>query len=89
MEAELSERAAQRGQAITDYFLTLAEADLYGEPELSEQERKKRMLFFKSASRIACPGIKAFSLKIIGRGFWQSARPAPFSALLRLPHERT
>ena len=41
MEAELSERAAQRGQAITDYFLILAEADLSGEIEMSEAEQKE------------------------------------------------
>ena len=41
MEAELSERAAQRGQAITDYFLTLAEEDLYGLAEMSAEEQQE------------------------------------------------
>ena len=39
LEAELSERAAQRGQAIQDYFLTLAEDDLYGLTEMSLEEQ--------------------------------------------------
>ena len=43
LEAELSERAALRGQAITDYFLTLAQADLYGEHDLSEAEREEEV----------------------------------------------
>lgn len=41
LEAELSERAAQRGQAITDYFLTLAEEDLYGMTEMSAEEQEE------------------------------------------------
>lgn len=41
MEAELSERAAQRGQAITDYFLTLAEEDLHGMTGMSAEEQEE------------------------------------------------
>ena len=41
LEADLSERAAQRGQAITDYFLTLAEEDLYGMAEMSAEEQEE------------------------------------------------
>lgn len=41
LEAELSERAAQRGQAITDYFLTLAEEDLYSMTEMSAEEQEE------------------------------------------------
>ena len=41
LEAELSERAAQRGQAMSDYFLTLAEEDLYGMAEMTAQEQEE------------------------------------------------
>ncbi len=41
MEAELSERAAQRGQAITDYLLMLAEEDLHGEIRMSVEEQEE------------------------------------------------
>ncbi len=41
LEADLSERAAQRGQAIQDYFLTLAEEDLYGMAEMSAEEQEE------------------------------------------------
>lgn len=38
MEVQLSERAAIFGQALPDYLLTLAEADIQGGYELSEEE---------------------------------------------------
>lgn len=41
LEAELSERAAQRGQVITDYFLTLAEEDIYGLAEMSAEDQEE------------------------------------------------
>ena len=41
MEAELTERAAERGQGIQDYFLTLAEEDLYGLAKMSAEEKKE------------------------------------------------
>lgn len=41
LEADLSERAAQRGQAIQDYFLTLAEEDLYSLAEMSNEEQEE------------------------------------------------
>ncbi len=41
LEAELSERAAERGQAINDYFLALAEEDLYGLTEMSAEEQEE------------------------------------------------
>lgn len=41
LEADLSKRAAQRGQAITDYFLTLAEEDLYRVAEMSAEEQEE------------------------------------------------
>ena len=55
LEAKLSERAAQRGQAIQDYFLTLAEEDLYGLAEMSveEQEEVAAILQERIADRLA------------------------------------
>ena len=55
LEAELSERAAQRGQAITDYFLTLAEEDLYGIAKMSveEQEEVAAVLHERMQDRLA------------------------------------
>ncbi len=41
LEVELSVRAAERGQAVPDYLLTLAEADVYGEIEMSEADRQE------------------------------------------------
>ena len=41
MEAELTERTAERGQGIQDYFLILAEEDLYGLAEMSAEEKKE------------------------------------------------
>lgn len=38
LETELPKRAVQRGQAIQDYFLTLAEEDLYSLAEMSAEE---------------------------------------------------
>ena len=55
LEVELSERAAQRGQAIADYFLTLAEEDLYGLVEMSvkEQEEVAAVLHERMQDRLA------------------------------------
>ena len=55
MEADLSERAAERGQAIQDYFLTLAEEDLYGLMEMSpeEQQEVSAILEERIADRLA------------------------------------
>ncbi len=41
MESEIPAWAAERGQAVSHYLLTLAEADVYGEIEMSEAERQK------------------------------------------------
>ncbi len=41
LEPEIAARAAERGQAVPDYLLTLAEADVYGEIEMSEEEREE------------------------------------------------
>ena len=55
LEADLSKRAAQRGQALTDYFLTLAEEDLYEIAEMSaeEQEEVAALLHERIQSRLA------------------------------------
>ena len=38
MEAQLCERAAKRGQSVTDYLMTLAESEDYFDISLSEEE---------------------------------------------------
>ena len=79
MGAELSERAVWRGQAITEYSLTLAEADWHGKSELSEAEREEEIAVIQQGLEELHAGNKGILLEeyrtaVIRHPLW---RPLP------------
>ena len=63
MEADLSERAAERGQAIQDYFLTLAVDDLYIFAEMSAEEQQEVVKVLQERQHDHASGEKSILLE--------------------------
>ncbi len=63
LESEISTRAAERGQAIPDYLLTLAEEDVYGEIEMSEAERQEEIALIRERIQDRLSGDKGILLE--------------------------
>ncbi len=62
MQPLLEEKAAQRGQAVPDYLLTLAEADIY-EDWQSEEDREEEIAILKERVQDRLSGEKGISLE--------------------------
>ncbi len=58
----LEEKAAQRGQALPDYLLTLAEADIY-ESWQSEEDREEEVAILKERIQDRLSGEKGILLE--------------------------
>lgn len=63
LEAELLMRAAALGQAVPDYLVTLAEADVYGEPEMPEAERQAEIALVQERQQDRLSGDKGILLE--------------------------
>jgi len=62
MQPLLEEKAAQRGQALPDYLLTLAEADIY-EGWQSEEDREEEIAILKERIQDRLSGEKGVLLE--------------------------
>jgi len=86
LEVELSVRAAERGQAVPDYLLTLAEADVYGEIEMSEAEREEEIALLQERIQDRLSGDKGILLEdywvgVLAKREARAHQPSPKQAV--------
>ena len=74
LENELSVRAAEHGQAVPGYLISLVEADVYGELEMSELKREEEVLLVQERQQDRLSGDRGVLLEDYGQAFSQSVR---------------